>query len=72
MKLSSKGQITIPKAIRDELGLEPGEEVEFEKTDQGFVLTRKDEPFRVGDLRADDSLAEDTDEALNLTRGSLG
>jgi AbrB family looped-hinge helix DNA binding protein len=28
-KITSKGQVTIPKAIRDELGLLPGAEVEF-------------------------------------------
>jgi antitoxin PrlF len=71
MKLSSKGQITIPKAIRDELGLEPGEEVEFEETEQGFVLKRKDDSFREQDIQADDSLADDTEDALDMTRGSL-
>lgn len=29
MRITSKGQITIPKAIRDKLGLPPGTEVEF-------------------------------------------
>lgn len=27
--MTSKGQITIPKAIRDSLGLKPGDKVEF-------------------------------------------
>lgn len=29
MKITSKGQVTIPKEIRDRLGLLPGTEVEF-------------------------------------------
>lgn len=29
MKITSKGQVTIPKRIRDEFGLLPGTEVEF-------------------------------------------
>lgn len=29
MKITSKGQVTIPKEIRDEFGLLPGTEVEF-------------------------------------------
>ena len=29
MRVTSKGQVTIPKAIRDEYGLLPGTEVEF-------------------------------------------
>jgi antitoxin PrlF len=36
--LSSKGQITIPKHIRDLLGLKPGEQVEFIQRGQSFVL----------------------------------
>jgi AbrB family looped-hinge helix DNA binding protein len=29
MRVTSKGQVTIPQAIRDELGIQPGAEVEF-------------------------------------------
>ena len=28
-RLTSKGQVTIPKGVRDRLGLRPGDEVEF-------------------------------------------
>ncbi len=38
--VTSKGQITVPKRIRDALGLTPGSEVEFELRD-GQVLLRK-------------------------------
>ncbi len=34
--ITSKGQITIPKSIRDELGLEPGARVSFLKNPDGF------------------------------------
>ena len=30
-RVGAKGQVVIPKEIRDELGLEPGAEVEFER-----------------------------------------
>lgn len=33
--LSSKGQITIPAAVRNELGLETGDRVEFVETSPG-------------------------------------
>jgi antitoxin PrlF len=29
-KVGAKGQVVIPKAIRDEIGIEPGDEVAFE------------------------------------------
>lgn len=38
--VTSKGQVTLPKAIRDALGLSPGSQVEFELED-GKVLLRK-------------------------------
>lgn len=34
-RVSSKGQITLPKAIREALGLRPGEEVVFELREGG-------------------------------------
>jgi AbrB family looped-hinge helix DNA binding protein len=40
-KLTSKGQITIPKAVRDELGLRPGDEIEFVKDNGSFRLQRR-------------------------------
>lgn len=40
MKVTSKGQVTIPKTIRDEFGLLPGTEVEFVK-EGGEVRVRK-------------------------------
>ena len=40
-KITSKGQITLPKQVRDRLGLGPGDEVEFVEEDSRFVLTKK-------------------------------
>jgi AbrB family looped-hinge helix DNA binding protein len=37
-KLTSKGQITLPKSVRDRLRLGVGDRVEFVETDAGFVL----------------------------------
>jgi len=48
--ISAKGQITVPKAVRDELGLRPGTTVEFELTAEGALL-RKGHP---GGVRAVD------------------
>jgi AbrB family looped-hinge helix DNA binding protein len=37
-KITSKGQITLPKAIRDLLGVCPGDQVVFRTTDAGIVV----------------------------------
>lgn len=36
-KVTSKGQITIPKEIREKLHLNPGDKILFEETEQGEV-----------------------------------
>jgi antitoxin PrlF len=38
--ISAKGQITVPKAVRDKLGLRPGVHVEFELTSEGALLRK--------------------------------
>lgn len=38
--LTSKGQTVIPKAIRDYLGLKPGDSLDFVVLDEGEVLIR--------------------------------
>lgn len=37
-RITSQGQITVPKAVRDRLGLKPGDDVEFEDRDGEVVL----------------------------------
>ena len=37
-RLTRQGQITIPKAVRDELGLRPGDDVEFVSRDGVMVV----------------------------------
>lgn len=38
MRVTSKGQVTIPKEIRDKLGIGPGSEVEFRPSEGGVRL----------------------------------
>ena len=40
-RVSPKGQVTIPKPVRDHLGIEPGSAVEFDVTPGGDVVLRK-------------------------------
>ncbi|CAN5720789.1 AbrB/MazE/SpoVT family DNA-binding domain-containing protein [soil metagenome] len=66
MKITTKGQVTIPQFIREELGLLPHTEVEFEIQD-GAVLLKKAHGIEHLRGRADAGLS--TDEIMALTRG---
>lgn len=41
MRVTEKGQVTIPKPIRDKLGIGPGSEVEFVERDDSVFLQRR-------------------------------
>lgn len=42
-KITSKGQVTIPKAVRDALGVEPGDHVLFRVVEGHAVVARTPE-----------------------------
>jgi AbrB family looped-hinge helix DNA binding protein len=37
-RITSKGQVTVPKAVRDALGVEPGDRIAFRIEDDGSVV----------------------------------
>lgn len=48
-RVTTKGQVTIPKEIREALGIEPGDEITFERTDSGYQLQKKEPTTAAGD-----------------------
>ncbi|WP_436936363.1 AbrB/MazE/SpoVT family DNA-binding domain-containing protein [Halovenus marina] len=40
-RVTTKGQVTIPKEIREALGIEPGDEIAFEKVESGYKIQKK-------------------------------
>lgn len=77
MRITSKGQVTIPIEIRERLGLLPETEVEFEiagntarirKAKSGTGRGRR----LVERIRGRGSVRLSTDEILRLTRGANG
>jgi AbrB family looped-hinge helix DNA binding protein len=72
-RVTSKGQVTIPKPLRDRLGIKPGSAVEFELSVDGrVVLTKVDRDTPVSRFEALRGVAEpglSTDEIMKLTRG---
>ena len=43
-RMTAKGQITIPKALRERLGLRPGDEVEFVEVEGGLRVRKRVAP----------------------------
>lgn len=72
--LTSKSQVTIPKRIRESLGVEQGGSVDFRMNDRGEVVIEKagqSEPVesRFARLRGIWKGGMTTDEIMALTRG---
>nr|WP_246251566.1 AbrB/MazE/SpoVT family DNA-binding domain-containing protein [Mesorhizobium camelthorni] len=43
-RVTTKGRVTIPKEVRDRLGIGPGSEVEFVEGAGGIVLRKREDP----------------------------
>lgn len=71
--VTAEGQVTIPKPVRDSLGLEPGSQVDFrEAADGSFVLRRAEaeaEESRFAKWRGHAGPGLTTDEIMAMTRG---
>jgi|APFre7841882630_1041343.scaffolds.fasta_scaffold02374_3 AbrB family looped-hinge helix DNA binding protein len=70
MKISDRGQITIPKNFRDRLGFNKNVEVEFVPTEEGLLIqkrTRKKHP--VDAVKGILNRPSSTDQYLEEVRG---
>jgi AbrB family looped-hinge helix DNA binding protein len=47
-RIGAKGQVVIPKSIRDRLNLHPGDDVDFEVRDEQIVLVARARPTGLG------------------------
>ena len=73
MRVTEKGQVTIPKDLRDALGIGAGTEVEFERDDETIVVRKVREGTTRGQqlasrLRGRGDVQMTTDEIMALTR----
>ena len=78
--VTTKGQVTIPKKVRERLGIEPGSAVEFELTESGEAVLRtvgrgpgrrppSPPRSRFARLRGRATVRMRTEDILALTRG---
>jgi AbrB family looped-hinge helix DNA binding protein len=76
MRLTSKGQVTIPSEIRERLGLHPNAEVEFEVHGDAVLVRKATQPtgltrgqMLIAHMRGRGTRRLTTDEIMQLTRG---
>ena len=71
-KVTTKGQVTIPHAIRDRLGIHPGSTVEFEVAGDVVKVRKSRETGRgreiVARMRGTATASFTTDEIMAMTR----
>jgi antitoxin PrlF len=71
--VTSKGQVTIPKRVRDLLGIGPGSEVDFQRAPDGRIVLvkveKKARPTRFARLRGHAGKGLSTAEIMAMTRG---
>lgn len=72
--VTRKGQVTIPKPVRDRLGINPGSKVDFEVSEDGRAFLRRIgrhavKPSRFERMRGTATTSLTTDEIMALSRG---
>jgi len=73
MRVTTKGQVTIPRNVREVLGIIPETEIDFVEDAGRFYIVKTDEPKLIGKfnkLRGIATVKMTTDEIMSLTRES--
>ena len=73
MKVTTKGQVTIPQNVRETLGITPQTEIQFVEDNGRFYIVKADSTETKGKLskfRGIATVKMSTDEILSLTRSA--
>jgi antitoxin PrlF len=68
-KISEKGQITVPKPLRERLGIRAGDQLEFSEEDGRLIARKAGEQDPVQAVYGILELGQSTDEILSALRG---
>src|SRR5260370_9479219 len=72
--VTRKGQVTIPKPVRDHLGIGPGSQIAFRRADNGSIVIEKaaatQQPSRFAKVIGSAGPGLSTDEIMALLRGN--
>jgi AbrB family looped-hinge helix DNA binding protein len=71
VRVTSKGQVTIPQGVRQALGIRPGSDVQFELDEHGarLLVDRQRAAQEISRMRGAGEGEMTTEEILALTRG---
>lgn len=73
MRVTSKGQVTIPRHIREKMGITPHSEVDFVEENGRVILVKREQSTSVLQtfrrVRGIATVKMSTDEIMALTRG---
>jgi len=73
MRVTTKGQVTIPQEIREKLGITPAIEIDFIEEKNRIYLVKREgqtkKTYKFGKLRGIANIKMTTDEIMALTRG---
>jgi AbrB family looped-hinge helix DNA binding protein len=67
MRVTEKGQVTIPKDIRDRLDIGPGSEVDFHVSDGGVMLVKSTRKGEFKDFQEWAKSVEGTFDTMGMT-----
>lgn len=71
MRVTTKGQVTIPRSVRETLGITPETEIDFKEESGKFYIVKTNKPSITGKfnkLRGIATAKMSTDEIMSLTR----
>lgn len=81
MKVSARGRVTLPKAVREAAGIRPGDRVNVRARSEGGVIVESIQPSRVSDeeyLRVLEDISRrkpfkgyTTEEVMAMTRSEV-
>ncbi len=68
-KVTSKGQLTLPKPLRDKLGLKTGDNIIIRETSEGYVIEKELDQQRFKKYVGYLNLESNSDKAIEELRG---
>ena len=70
-RVTERGQVTIPKRLRERLGIRPGQVLEFEAQDGRLVATKADERDAIDAVYGILGTGRSTDAYIDEVRGPV-